>query len=87
MSQTQLHKAKQLADELSADEKRLLSEYVTEQLQKAENMMPHSHSTKPQDLYGICFPDELDLDAALNVYATNGKKKGRRLLRSELLRR
>ncbi len=69
MSQTQLHKAKQLADELSADEKRVLSEYITEQLQKAENMMPNSHSTKPQDLYGIwhgCFPDELDLDAALN---------------------
>jgi hypothetical protein len=79
MSQAQLHKAKQLADELSADEKRLLSEYITEQLQKAETLTPHSHSTKPQDLYGIwqeCFPGELDLDAVLNDIRHEWKEEG-----------
>ncbi|MGA9770963.1 MAG: hypothetical protein WBV94_18150 [Blastocatellia bacterium] len=69
MSQTQLNQLKQLADQLSADEKRLLTEHIAEQLQKAENSIPHSYTKKPQDLYGIwqgCFPDELDLDLALN---------------------
>lgn len=69
MSQTQLNQIKQLADQLSVDEKRLLTEYVAEQLQKTENPISHSYSRKPQDLHGIwqgCFPDELDLDSALN---------------------
>ena len=69
MSQTQLNQVKQLADQLSVDEKRLLTEYVAEQLQKAKTPIPHSYSKKPQDLHGIWqgyFPDELDLDSALN---------------------
>src|SRR6266496_5399201 len=69
MSQMNLHQVKQLADQLSFDEKRALIEHIAKQLQQVEDVAEPSQTRKPQDLYGSwrgCFPDELDVELALN---------------------
>ncbi len=69
MSQTILHQVKQLADQLSFDEKLSLVEYLAQQLRQTETPIATAHSKKPQDLYGIWkgkFPDDIDLDSLLH---------------------
>jgi sugar diacid utilization regulator len=69
MSQAILHQVKQLADQLSFDEKLTLVEYLAQQLRQAETPSATAHSRKPRNLRGIWkgkFPEDIDLESLLH---------------------